>query len=61
MAAAEGRFFIEDKLKETAPHHASFKALWETKWQKPVSAGSTSQAAGIPLSTLRNDSSIPQR
>ena len=23
-------------IHKTAPHHASFKALWETKWQKPV-------------------------
>ncbi|ORY61681.1 Alpha/Beta hydrolase protein [Pseudomassariella vexata] len=35
MAAPEGKFFIESKLATPAPHHASFKALWETKW-KPL-------------------------
>ena len=29
-------YFIGNKLKETAPHHESFEALWETKWKKPV-------------------------
>ena len=29
-------YIIGDKIKEKAPHHESFKALWETKWKKPV-------------------------
>ena len=37
MAAPNGGFFIQDKLYKTAPHHESFKQLWETKWKKPVS------------------------
>jgi hypothetical protein len=36
MAAPGGKFFIQDKLKEVAPHHESFKQLWETKWKQPV-------------------------
>jgi hypothetical protein len=37
MAAPNGGFFIQDKLYGKAPHHESFKQLWETKWKKPVS------------------------
>jgi hypothetical protein len=37
MAAPNGGFFIQDKLYGRAPHHESFKQLWETKWKKPVS------------------------
>lgn len=37
MAAPGNKFFIQEKLKAPAPHHASFKALWDTKWAKPVS------------------------
>ena len=36
MAAPGGKFFIQEKLKVVAPHHASFKALWETKWKPMV-------------------------
>lgn len=36
MAAPNGKFFIQDSLTKPFPHHASFKALWETKWEKPV-------------------------
>lgn len=36
MAAPNGQYFIQDAIKQTAPHHESFKALWETKWKKPV-------------------------
>jgi hypothetical protein len=39
MAAPNGGFFIQDKLYGKAPHHESFKQLWETKWKKPVSIG----------------------
>ncbi|KAI4870485.1 yellowish-green 1-like protein [Hypoxylon rubiginosum] len=39
MAAPGNKFFIQEKLKETAPHHESFKALWETKWKRPCSMG----------------------
>ena len=42
MAAPEGGFFIQDKLKARAPHHDSFQALWETKWKHAVS-----QAGGL--------------
>lgn len=43
MAAPNGGYFIQDKLYKTAPHHESYKQLWETKWKKPVSikTGST--------------------
>jgi hypothetical protein len=37
-APGEPRYHIEDKLKIVAPHHESFKQLWETKWKMPVSA-----------------------
>lgn len=37
MAASNGKFFIQDKLYGAAPHHESYKQLWETKWKKPVS------------------------
>ena len=37
MAAPGGKFFIQDKLNTPAPHHESFKQLWETKWKQPVS------------------------
>lgn len=37
MAAAKGKYFIQEKLNEVAPHHESYKQLWETKWKKPVS------------------------
>lgn len=36
MAAPGGKFFIQEKLKEKAPHHESYQQLWETKWKKPV-------------------------
>lgn len=36
MAAPGGKYFIQDKLDTVAPHHESFKQLWETKWKKPV-------------------------
>ncbi|KEQ79600.1 alpha/beta-hydrolase [Aureobasidium pullulans] len=39
MAAPNGGFFIQDKLYKTAPHHESFKQLWETKWKKPCAMG----------------------
>ncbi|KAI0171989.1 yellowish-green 1-like protein [Hypoxylon sp. FL1284] len=39
MAAPGDTFFIQEKLKQTAPHHESFKALWETKWKQPCSMG----------------------
>ncbi|KAI0423296.1 Alpha/Beta hydrolase protein [Xylaria grammica] len=35
MASPGGKYFIQDKLAQPAPHHASFQALWETKW-KPL-------------------------
>lgn len=38
MAAPGGKFFIQDQLDDVAPHHESFKQLWETKWKKPVSS-----------------------
>ncbi|KAI0889473.1 yellowish-green 1-like protein [Annulohypoxylon maeteangense] len=39
MAAPGNKFFIQEKLKLTAPHHESFKALWETKWKIPCKMG----------------------
>ncbi|KAK8183365.1 Alpha/Beta hydrolase protein [Phyllosticta capitalensis] len=39
MAAPNGKFFIQDALKKPAPHHESFKQLWETKWKKPALMG----------------------
>ncbi|KAJ9627081.1 hypothetical protein H2203_003542 [Taxawa tesnikishii (nom. ined.)] len=39
MAAPNGKFFIQDKLQTAAPHHESYKALWETKWKKPCEMG----------------------
>lgn len=36
MALTGGKFFIQDKLITPGLHHASFKALWETKWREPV-------------------------
>ncbi|KAI3328204.1 Alpha/Beta hydrolase protein [Ustulina deusta] len=35
MASPGGKYFIQDKLAQPAAHHASFEALWETKW-KPL-------------------------
>ncbi|KAI8955331.1 alpha/beta-hydrolase [Xylaria longipes] len=35
MAAPGNKYFIQDKLAKPAAHHASFEALWETKW-KPL-------------------------
>lgn len=37
MAAPNGKYFIQEKLKTPAAHHESFAKLWETKWKKPVS------------------------
>lgn len=37
MATPNGDFFIQSKLKDVAPHHESFKQLWETKWRQPAS------------------------
>ncbi|KAH0167257.1 hypothetical protein KCU67_g3959, partial [Aureobasidium melanogenum] len=39
MAAPNGGYFIQDKLYKTAPHHESYKQLWETKWKKPCEMG----------------------
>ncbi|KAK6084409.1 hypothetical protein SCUP234_01791 [Seiridium cupressi] len=39
MAAPNGKFFIQDKLSTPAPHHADFRALWETKWREPCTLG----------------------
>ncbi|KAI1415649.1 yellowish-green 1-like protein [Hypoxylon sp. FL1857] len=39
MAAPGNKFFIQEKLKQVAPHHESFKALWETKWKQPCERG----------------------
>jgi hypothetical protein len=36
MAAPGGKFYIQDVIKDVAPHHESFAKLWETKWKKPV-------------------------
>ena len=33
MAAPGGKFFIQNKLGNKAPHHESFQKLWETKWK----------------------------
>ncbi|KAK5652032.1 hypothetical protein OQA88_10935 [Cercophora sp. LCS_1] len=32
-------FHIGDALNQPAPHHASFSALWSTKWSAPCSMG----------------------
>ncbi|ERF73162.1 hypothetical protein EPUS_03003 [Endocarpon pusillum Z07020] len=32
-------YYIGEHIKKHAPHHESFKALWDTKWQKPCSMG----------------------
>jgi hypothetical protein len=37
MAAPGGRYFIQEKLKDSAVHHESYKQLWETKWKQLVS------------------------
>jgi len=37
--AFSGKFFIQDKLTNVAPHHESFKQLWETKWKMPCKMG----------------------
>ena len=29
-------YSIGDRINNVAPHHESIKALWETKWKKPV-------------------------
>jgi hypothetical protein len=29
-------YYIGENIKKIAPHHESFKALWDTKWQKGV-------------------------
>jgi hypothetical protein len=39
MAAPNGKFFIQDKLTTSAPHHESYAQLWATKWQKPAEMG----------------------
>ncbi|OTB03038.1 hypothetical protein M426DRAFT_263842 [Hypoxylon sp. CI-4A] len=39
MAAPGNKYFIQDKLTQTAPHHESFKALWETKWKPACEMG----------------------
>ncbi|KAF1840305.1 alpha/beta-hydrolase [Cucurbitaria berberidis CBS 394.84] len=39
MAAPGGAFFIQEKLKTPAPHHESYKQLWETKWKQPAEMG----------------------
>jgi dienelactone hydrolase len=39
MAAPNGKFFIQEKLKTPAAHHESFSQLWETKWKKPAEMG----------------------
>jgi len=39
MAAPNGQFFIQEKLKTSAAHHESYKQLWETKWKKPAEMG----------------------
>ena len=36
MAAPGGKFYIQDVMKDVAPHHESFAKLWETKWRKLV-------------------------
>lgn len=36
MAAPGGKFYIQDVIKDVAPHHESFEKLWETKWKRPV-------------------------
>jgi len=36
MAAPGGKFFIQENMKKVAPHHESYKKLWETKWKFPV-------------------------
>ena len=33
---AGSKYHIKDALLKPAAHHASFQALWETKWKKPV-------------------------
>lgn len=39
MAAPGGKFFIQDNIKAIAPHHESFRQLWETKWKFPAGMG----------------------
>ena len=38
MAGPGGKYIIQDQLHTPHPHHASFRALWETKWKQPVSS-----------------------
>ena len=33
---AEEKYAIGYQITQRAPHHDSFKDLWETKWKKPV-------------------------
>ncbi|KAJ8123883.1 hypothetical protein ONZ43_g271 [Nemania bipapillata] len=35
MAGPGGKYFIQEKMAQPAEHHASFEALWKTKW-KPL-------------------------
>ena len=30
------KYYIKENITKSAPHHESIKALWETKWKKPV-------------------------
>ncbi|KAK3075682.1 hypothetical protein LTS18_014000, partial [Coniosporium uncinatum] len=39
MAAPGNQFFIQSNIHKTAPHHESFKQLWETKWKQPATMG----------------------
>ncbi|KAF2201679.1 alpha/beta-hydrolase [Delitschia confertaspora ATCC 74209] len=39
MAAPGNKYFIQDNIKKTAPHHESYRQLWETKWKMPAQMG----------------------
>ncbi|KAI1094194.1 yellowish-green 1-like protein [Rostrohypoxylon terebratum] len=39
MAAPGNKYFIQEKLSLTAPHHESFQALWELRWKNACEEG----------------------
>ena len=60
MAAPGGKYFIQEKLQNPAPHHTSYKQLWETKWKLPVGTPMANRAgiAHLTLSTSAKWASI---
>lgn len=56
---AESKYYIKDAILKPAAHHASFKALWETKWKAPVRMNKPHLSTPLTMSLAVQDGRLP--